>query len=80
MSDATRTQLEPTMTELKPCPSCKSRALYEGYNKLDGFVVPVMFCNQCKALVTFEGYEDYVTNENDGMTELRTAWNRRADA
>ena len=63
---------------LKPCPFCGSRALYEGDHNLDGFDVPVMFCNRCKALVTFEGYEDYVTAESDGMTELRAAWNVRA--
>ena len=49
------------------------------YHNLDGFDVPVMFCNWCKALVTFEGFEDYVTAESDGMTELRAAWNRRAE-
>ena len=63
--------------ELLPCPFCGSRTLYEGYHKLDGFDVPVMFCNGCKVLVTFEGYEDYVTDDTDGMAELRAAWNRR---
>ena len=76
MSEPTRNVVEPT-TSL-PCPFCGGRALYEGYHKLDGFTVPVMFCNWCKALVTFEGYEDYVTDESDGMAELRAAWNRRA--
>jgi hypothetical protein len=81
------TELEPTRTnsnltatdELLPFPFCGSRTLYEGYHNLDGFDVPVMFCDWCKAMVSFEGYEDYVTDENDGMTELRAAWNRRAD-
>jgi len=75
--DGVRT--EAATEELKPCPFCGSRALYEVYNNLDGFDVPVMFCDWCKALVTFEGYEDYVTDENDGMAELRAAWNRRAE-
>lgn len=74
----TRKDVEPTTS--MPCPFCGSEALYEGYHNLDGFTVPVMFCNWCKALVTFEGFEDYVTAESDGMTELRAAWNRRADA
>ena len=66
--------------EMKPCPFCGSRTLYEGYHNVDGFDQPFMFCNQCKAMVTFEGYEDYVTGESDGMDELRAAWNRRAES
>lgn len=69
-----------TTEELKPCPFCGGKALYELYHTVDGFYMPVMFCNWCKALVTFEGYEDYVgSGQHDGMKELREAWNRRAD-
>lgn len=77
MSNPTTNLVE--STTLLPCPFCGSRTLYEGYHNVDGFDQPFMFCNQCKAMVTFEGYEDYVTDESDGMDELRAAWNRRAD-
>lgn len=63
--------------ELLSCPFCGSRALYEVYHNLDGFDVPVMFCNWCKAMFTVEGSEDWVTAEDDGMGKLRAAWNRR---
>lgn len=65
--------------ELKPCPFCGSRALYEIYQTIDGFEVPVMFCDMCKAMFTVEGAEDWVTGERDGMDELRSAWNTRAE-
>lgn len=63
--------------ELEPCPFCGGKTLYERYAILDGFEVPIMFCNWCKSIFTVEGYEDYVTNYNDGFTELREAWNNR---
>ena len=66
--------------ELLPCPFCGSKAQYEGYHVLDGFDVPVMFCNTCKAMFTVEGSEDWVGDgPHDGMDELRAAWNRRAE-
>lgn len=67
------------MDETMPCPFCGSRALYEGYHIIDNDSMPVMFCDSCKAMVTFEGFEDYVTDKSDGMDELRAAWNRRAE-
>ena len=67
-------------TDLRDCPFCGGEALYEGYHAVDGFEMPVMFCNSCKAMVTFEGYEDYIgEGEHDGMNELRAAWNTRAE-
>ena len=65
------------MSKSKPCPFCGSKMLYEAYHVLDGFDVPMMFCNWCKCLFTVEGIEDYVTSDNDGITELEEAWNRR---
>lgn len=38
-----------------------------------------MFCDMCKAMFTVEGAEDWVTGERDGMDELRSAWNTRAE-
>ena len=61
----------------KSCPFCGSKALYERYAVLDGFDVPIMFCDGCKCIFTVEGFEDYVTSSNDGFTELRAAWNTR---
>ena len=75
----TKNNVEPTT--LLPCPFCGSKALYEAYHNLDGFDVPVMFCNWCKAMFTVEGSEDWVgSGPHDGMAELRAAWNRRAES
>lgn len=72
-------ELEPNSNQLLPCPFCGGKALYEGYHNVDGFDVPVMFCNWCKSMFTVEGIEDFVGDgPHDGMKELRTAWNRRA--
>lgn len=65
--------------ELLPCPFCGGKVLYEGYHNVDGFSMPVMFCNWCKAMFTVEGSEDWIgEGSHDGMDELRAAWNRRA--
>jgi len=69
--------MKPTSDELLPCPFCGSGALYEGYHDVDGFEQPFMFCNSCKAMFTAEGSEDWVTEESDGMDELRAHWNNR---
>ena len=66
--------------ELMPCPFCGSGALYEGCHDVDGFEQPFMFCNSCKAMFTVEGSEDWVTEESDGMDELRAHWNNRPGA
>lgn len=66
--------------KLLPCPFCGSGALYEGYNNVDGFEQPFMFCNSCKAMFTVEGSEDWVTEESDGMDELLAHWNNRPGA
>lgn len=60
--------------ELKPCPFCGGKSLYEVYHTIDGFTQPAMFCNWCKALFSVEGSEDWGI---DGMDRLRAAWNRR---
>lgn len=65
------------MENVKPCPFCGGKMLYEVYGTLDGFDVPMMFCDWCKCLFTVEGIEDCVTNNNDGFFELREAWNTR---
>ena len=66
------------VSESKDCPFCGSKVLYEGYHNVDGFDMPFMFCNWCKAMFTVEGSEDWIHGDHDGMAELRAAWNRRA--
>ena len=65
------------MSELKRCPFCGGGVLYEAYHNVDGFDMPFMFCNWCKAMFTVEGSEDWIHGDHDGMAELRDAWNRR---
>ena len=69
-----------TKKELKECPFCGSKAIYEEYCNLDYYEVPFMFCDSCKALFTVEGSEDWVTPVDDGMDRLREHWNMRADS
>ena len=69
-----------TKKELKECPFCGSKAIYEEHRNLDYYEVPFMFCDSCKALFTVEGSEDWVTPVDDGMDKLREYWNMRADS
>lgn len=62
--------------ELKPCPFCGGKVLYEVFYTIDGFDQPAMFCNWCKAMFTVEGSEDWGIG---GMSKLRDAWNRRVE-
>jgi DNA-directed RNA polymerase subunit M/transcription elongation factor TFIIS len=67
------------MSKDKDCPFCGSGVLYEVYHNVDGFDMPFMFCNSCKAMFTVEASEDWVTGDRDGMDELRAHWNRRVE-
>lgn len=66
-------------SETKSCPFCGSKVLYEIHQNVDGFEMPFMFCDSCKAMFTVEGSEDWVTPVDDGMDKLRAHWNMRAD-
>lgn len=59
------------------CPFCGSSMLYEEYAILDGYTVPIIFCDTCKFIFTVEGSEDYITDTNDGFMRLREEWNTR---
>ena len=64
--------------ELKPCPFCKSGWLYE--TQRNGYCddTAAMFCNSCKAIVTWEQVEEEGVNEKTRQF-VRERWNTRAD-
>lgn len=66
------------MDELKPCPFCGSGALYETWR--NGYLdeTPTMFCNSCKAVVTWEQVEEEGVND-ETRTFVREHWNTRAE-
>lgn len=68
------------MSSYETCPFCGSKALYESYHNVDGFDMPFMFCDDCKAMFTVEGSEDWVTPVSDGMDKLEAHWNNRPGA
>lgn len=80
MSDATRTKLEPTMTELKPCPFCGADAELLDVRK---FLVVSKFsyiftysvkCSNKECGV--KPYTKYSSTEEEAIR----AWNRRAES
>ena len=77
MSDATSTKLEPTRTELKPCPFCgatdevmTTRDFWAGAIPAEAEVANQVGCTVC----------DIWTPAFDTEEEAIAAWNRRADA
>ena len=64
--------------ELKPCPFCKSGCLYETQRNGYCDYTAVMFCNRCKAIVTWEQVEEEGVNEKTSQF-VREHWNTRAD-
>ena len=66
MSEHTRTKLEPTMTELKPCPFCGGKAEFRGGSS----TTPYIRCKECGGR-TMSSYDS---------AKLIAAWNRRAGA
>lgn len=71
-------------TELKPCPFCGEKNIYETYSQEYslGTKCPKIFCNNCKAIFTVEDDSPYMTCEEDYVyrkNKTREAWNRRVD-
>ena len=66
------------MTELKPCPFCGSGWLYE-ISRNDYYdYTPAMFCNSCKAVVTWEQVEEEGVNDKT-RAFVCEQWNSRAE-
>lgn len=66
------------MSDLKPCPFCGSGWLYE--TRRNGYCdeTPTMFCNSCKAVVTWEQVEEEGVNDKT-KAFVREHWNSRAE-
>ena len=66
------------MSELLPCPFCGSGWLYE-ISRNDYYdYTPAMFCNSCKAVVTWEQVEEEGVNDKT-TAFVRKHWNSRAE-
>ena len=65
-------------SELLPCPFCGSGWLYE--TRRSGYCddTPTMFCNSCKAVVTWEQVEEEGVND-ETKAFVREHWNTRAE-
>lgn len=66
------------ITPIAPCPFCGSSWLYQTQKNGYGDYTPVMFCNSCKAVVTWEQVEEEgVSYETSAF--VRERWNARAE-
>lgn len=68
--------------ELKPCPFCGSKTIYETYSQeyALGTKNPEIFCNSCKAIFAIEDDSPYMNCDEDfkyRKAKTREAWNRR---
>ena len=66
MSESTITKLEPTLTELKPCPFCGGEAEFRDGSS----TTPYIRCKECGGR-TMSSYDS---------AKLIAVWNRRAGA
>lgn len=69
-------------TELKPCPFCGCKTIYETYSQeyALGTKNPQIFCNSCKAIFAIEDDSPYMNCDEDfkyRKKKTREAWNRR---
>lgn len=72
------------MSELKPCPFCGGKDIYETYTQEYGLSIknPKIFCNSCKAIFAVEDDSPYLNCEEDyAYRKKRTkdAWNKRVE-
>ena len=66
------------ITPIAPCPFCGSNWLYQTQKNGYGDYTPVMFCNSCKAVVTWEQVEEEgVSYETSAF--VRERWNTRVE-
>jgi len=72
------------MTELKPCPFCGGKAVYETYTQeyAYGTKKPIIFCDLCKIEFAVEDDSPYMDIERDyeyRRQKTIEAWNRRVE-
>lgn len=70
------------MDELKPCPFCGSKSVYETYTQEHAYGTknPEIFCNNCKAIFAIEDDSPFVNCDEDykyRKEKTKEAWNRR---
>lgn len=72
------------MSDLKPCPFCGSKAVYQTYTQEYPFGTkrPMIFCNLCKIEFSREDESPYIDVDKDyeyRKNAVIHAWNRRKE-